>query len=137
MMLYLLLFLFASRSLGDKCSASVKAACEKANMKPCASGQDWCLGCKPGFKKVGKVCASMATTKPASKCAKTCNGQTCDYWGKEEKFQCKTMEKEYGCDCKGSSHRAEYSGTAINLPWNSENDALEQRALVQPSKVQS
>ena len=40
-----------------------------------------------------------STSKQVSKCPKTCNGKTCDYWATEEKYQCKTMEKAYGCDC--------------------------------------
>ena len=35
------------------------------------------------------------------KCSKTCQHQTCDYWGKEEDFSCVTLEKDYGCNCDG------------------------------------
>ena len=27
--------------------------------------------------------------------------QTCDYWGEEEDYSCKSLEEEYGCDCFG------------------------------------
>merc|ERR1719407_132182 len=46
-----------------------------------------------------------STNQPVScgqdKCGKTCNGQTCDYWGAEEDYSCKSLEEEYGCDCFG------------------------------------
>jgi hypothetical protein len=34
-------------------------------------------------------------------CGKTCNKFSCDYWGKEEDYSCKSLEQEYGCDCTG------------------------------------
>ena len=39
----------------------------------------------------------------ASGCSKTCQQQSCDYWANEEDFTCVTLEREYGCNCKGCS----------------------------------
>jgi hypothetical protein len=53
-----------------------------------------------------------ASGRPVScgkqKCAKTCNKQTCDYWGDEEDYSCKSLEEEYGCDCFGCKCKVDH-----------------------------
>merc|ERR1712151_1175838 len=51
--------------------------------------------------KYVKTTPAPKTTKPKKPCKKTCQDQSCDYWGSEESYTCSQLEKEYGCDCSG------------------------------------
>merc|ERR1719305_1961900 len=64
-----------------------------------------------------------ASGRPVScgkqKCAKTCNKQTCDYWGDEEDYSCKSLEEEYGCDCFGCKCKSTTCRATTNWPKRS------------------
>merc|ERR1719237_1069383 len=48
-------------------------------------------------------------------CQSTCNKHSCDYWGKEEEYSCKSLEQEYGCDCQGCKCDVDHEECSNNV----------------------
>ena len=64
------------------------------------------------------VIAIACVVGVSAKCAKSCQKYDCDYWVDELMMDCKSLEKEYQCDC-GGCHCSEFSNALGLVPLSS------------------